>query len=341
MRILLVKNSIIPPITYGGTQRIVDWLAHDLISLGHEVFVAADPASSIFQNPKIKHIPCPPNGDYSQAVPDYIDVVHFHEIPSVLPRTPYIYTHHGNQTKKEHPPENTLYLSKSHSTNHGAKFFVYNGIPNDQYIFSANKQDKMLFMAMVNWRVKNALLALRLARESKMHLNLGGGHLHKAWKIWGCSLMQHYLLGQRWVTEFGSVGGEIKKRLLSESSLLFYIVKWSEPCAVAPQEAFASGTPVIAAPNGVLSEYIEHGINGYLVHNKQEALEAIKKHRALSSEKRAEMAHNCLKSLHSVRKMTEGYLHYYDHVIRNKRIYSVEEQPSFYFRKPQITLITG
>ena len=340
MRILLVKNSIIPPVTYGGTQRIVDWLAHDLLALGHEVWVAAKPESGIFNNSKIKHFACPQNGDYSDIIPAAIDIVHFHEIPRKLPtKTSYLYTEHGNQTQYKKLPNNTVFLSQSHAQNHAGKYFVYNGIPATEYTFQTHKHDRLLFMAMVNWRVKNALLALTLARQAKMPLDLTGGYLSSAWKIWGSALLKHYVQGQPWVTQHGSVGGNVKKQLLAQASILFYIVKWSEPFALAPQEALASGTPILAAPNGALAEYIDNNVNGYLVHDKAEALHTLNKHRQLSPGRRSEMAQDCLNSLHQVRQMTKGYLHFYEHIIKNQRLYPASEQPIFRFTKPAIKRI--
>ena len=40
-------------------------------------------------------------------------------------------------------------------------------------------------------------------------------------------------------------------------------------------EALASGTPVIAFPNGALAEIVEHGRTGFLVGDEMEMTEAI------------------------------------------------------------------
>src|SRR5690349_5419666 len=49
MRILITADPEIPvpPLTYGGIERVVDHLAHGLRGLGHTVGLVAHPASSV------------------------------------------------------------------------------------------------------------------------------------------------------------------------------------------------------------------------------------------------------------------------------------------------------
>lgn len=68
----------------------------------------------------------------------------------------------------------------------------------------------------------------------------------------------------------------------------------------AVMEALASGTPVIASPAGGYTEWIEPGINGFIVHNQEEAFERIvelaghpEKARRLSENARASAQNIC------------------------------------------------
>lgn len=65
-------------------------------------------------------------------------------------------------------------------------------------------------------------------------------------------------------------------------------------------EALASGTPVVASPEGGYAEWIEPGINGFIVHNQEEAFERIveiagnpEKSRRLSENARASAQRIC------------------------------------------------
>ena len=37
MKILLVNNTVLPALKYGGTERVIWWLGKALVQLGHEV----------------------------------------------------------------------------------------------------------------------------------------------------------------------------------------------------------------------------------------------------------------------------------------------------------------
>ena len=47
-------------------------------------------------------------------------------------------------------------------------------------------------------------------------------------------------------------------------------IAWPEPFGMVMVEALAAGTPVLAFPHGAAPEIIEHGVNGFLVHDEDE-----------------------------------------------------------------------
>jgi glycosyltransferase involved in cell wall biosynthesis len=63
--------------------------------------------------------------------------------------------------------------------------------------------------------------------------------------------------------------------VLGKASALLHAIHFDEPFGLSVIEAMACGTPVIAFNRGSMPELIEHGKNGYLVSDCQEAIEHI------------------------------------------------------------------
>jgi glycosyltransferase involved in cell wall biosynthesis len=78
---------------------------------------------------------------------------------------------------------------------------------------------------------------------------------------------------RRWA---GPLGFDRKRRLLSAARCLLVPSLVAETSSLVSMEALASGTPVIAFPNGALPKIIEHGKTGFLVKNAEEMAEAIR-----------------------------------------------------------------
>jgi glycosyltransferase involved in cell wall biosynthesis len=73
----------------------------------------------------------------------------------------------------------------------------------------------------------------------------------------------------------GPASFERKRRLLAAARCLLVPSLCPETSSLVAMEALASGTPVIAFPNGALAEIVEHGRTGFLVRDEREMTEAI------------------------------------------------------------------
>lgn len=82
----------------------------------------------------------------------------------------------------------------------------------------------------------------------------------------------------------GSVGQEMKKKLFAGALCLAAPSLVPETSSLVAMEALASGTPVVAYPNGALAEIVEHGKTGFLVRDVAEMTEAIKACEQISPE---------------------------------------------------------
>jgi glycosyltransferase involved in cell wall biosynthesis len=256
MHILLFHPAMLPPKDYGGTERVVLWLAKGLLERGHQVSIAALRGSQLphgchlLEVEKIKYT----LSHYSQLIPKDIDIVHFmapieQEIWNKFP-IPAILTVHGNGKPGETYPKNTVFLSQDHARRHGAKVYVYNGIDPDEYLFlpREKKEDWYFFLSKTNWSVKNLSGAISYCQMAKVPLKIAGGRrpiLKRLRCIFSSQL--------DWI---GPITGQKKADLLSRSRALLFPVLWDEPFGLVVVEALVSGTPVFANPRGSLTEIL-------------------------------------------------------------------------------------
>jgi len=344
MKIAQILPSSVPPKGYGGAARVVFWLSRALSELGHDVIVVAKEGALECQKANLTFLQW--NGNYSQLsslLPSDIDIAHYHQqvSSSLLPDIPFVVTQHGNHRSSTKLLPNTIFISHSHARNHGSDLFVYNGIPLNEYPLETVKNNSLLFMALVSWRKKNVKTAINLALDSRQTVDIAGGNVWSNKKVSGSWQYRAKIFKLRHlIKEHGQVDGMDKLSLLQSSSLLFYVVNWQEPFAIAPHEALACGTPVLAGPNGALSEYITHGENGYIVNSYKEARGIIETHNKLNENEIALMAKKCRKSAFTIEDCAKGYLDYYHIVHKGESLYSNIELEKLKYKRNRIIKIT-
>lgn len=246
MRIALYVHSRVPAEQYGGTERVVVWLARGLAELGHEVIVLAGAGSRL---PEARVIPLAheeterPDFDLGRHVPAGVDIVHAHTPLRVPLRSPWVFTLHGNRKPGRAPvAPNTIGLSRDHARRHNIQTFVYNGLDLAEYRFApaTAKDDYDLFLGRLH-SVKGYRWAIDGARRARCRLIVAGG--------WRPSL-------RRSLRFIGSVGGERKAALLAGARCLWMPALWDEPFGLTLIEALASGTPVLGTRRGALPEIV-------------------------------------------------------------------------------------
>jgi glycosyltransferase involved in cell wall biosynthesis len=104
---------------------------------------------------------------------------------------------------------------------------------------------------------------------------------------------------------------EEKARLLSEARALLLPTLAPETSSLVAMEAMASGTPVIAFPNGALPEIVEDGLTGILVRDVQQMSDAISDSEKLSPK----VARGVAEERFSSRAMANGYEELYSQVL--------------------------
>ncbi|MFK7731532.1 MAG: glycosyltransferase [Pseudomonadales bacterium] len=335
MKIVQLFDGHVPPAGYGGIERMVFWLARALVQLGHEVTVVAQQGGEALTKAGIDFVPWPNTlADLPSMLPD-AELLHFHQpFPTEFsPHCAYLITEHGNHRAAQAILPNTVFLSKSHANNHGAELFVHNGLPLDEYPPCADKERTMLFMAKLGWRKKNAISAINLALDNDLTIKLCGGDVWSEKKLRGL-WRQRAQRGDKkaLIQSCGNVDGIEKLTLLQSSGLLFYAVNWQEPFALAPHEAMACGTPVLATPNGALGEYIVDGENGYLVTSYQQANDAIDWHLNRTAQEQQRMQQRCIETAFSIQNSARAYLALYERLQSNEYLYPPSDAARFKYR---------
>lgn len=327
MRIGLLHESVLPPRTYGGIERIMVALARAYRRRGHEVVVlckAGSRAEAIAENAddvasgRLRVHELPPDFQSRQPeqwLPRDLDFLHSHQPLPIRPPIPFLVTIHGNGQPTERYWRNTNFLSQSHARNHNAKYFVYNGVDPARYTFRAEKEDYFVFLARTTWRVKNVKTAIAWADELGVRLEIMGGA--------GISRGR--------IRYAGLVDESTKVNLLAGAKALIYPTNWDEPCAGAPLEALACGTPVISTANGCMPELVRPG-TGVVCRSYEELLDAP---RALV-QVQPEACRKAVETFFSDERMADDYLALMTKILKEGEL---EHEPRFNFDSSSVQLL--
>ena len=243
MHVALYFHGRLPVRGYGGTQRVVVWLARGLAELGHEVTLLAPIGSHVPEATLVGLDPADmrrPGFDLTRLLPASVDILHAHAPLALSPSHPHVFTLHGNLGPGRDPPRNTIFVSADHARRHSGTAFVYNGVDQAEFVFSAHKGDYDLFLGRLH-SVKGYRWAIEGAKRAGRRLVVAGG--------WRPSLRR----GLRFV---GSVNGARKAELLAKAACLWMPALWDEPFGLTLVEAMMSGTPVLGTRRGALPEIV-------------------------------------------------------------------------------------
>jgi hypothetical protein len=140
MHIVIIHNSKIPALKYGGIERVIWYLGEELAKRGHVItYLVKAGSSCTFANV----ISINSNQSINQQIPKDADFVHVHFQPEDEIEFPHLITIHGNLPKDTVFYKNTSFVSENHAKRYGANAFAYNGMNWDDYgkpILTASKK---------------------------------------------------------------------------------------------------------------------------------------------------------------------------------------------------------
>lgn len=322
MNILIIKPTAkLPVVNYGGTERVIWYLAKELSKMGHRVNMLVAPGSEC---PFADITEYRDDVPLAQQIPQGIDIIHYQErADDSLGHIPHVVTVHGNVCRGE-LDANTIFVSRNHAERFGSDCYVYNGMDWDDYGQAdlACERSYFHFLGKAAWRVKNVKGAIDVVKAVPgARLKVLGGHRF------------NFKMGIRLtfspkVSFYGMVGGGQKFRLLNGSRGLIFPVLWDEPFGLAITESLYFGAPVFGTPFGSLPELV-NGDVGYLTDSKSD----MASHIADACHYSSKLCHDYAVDNFNSRLMAERYLAKYEQVLNGRPLNSGKLKANANYRR--------
>lgn len=291
----------VPPVLYGGIERVVDMLVRGLVQRGHDVTLFANPDS---------RVPCPlvpyrrlrsqskidtlaNMWHVSRTIQrDHFDLVHsFARLAYLTPllprRIPKIMSYQRGISHRSVRLGNLLSRGTLSFTGCSAHLIsrwqsnprfhvVYNGVPLERYDTTerVSGDAPLTYLGRVE-EIKGVHLAIDVARKSGRRLVIAGNvpEASHHQRYFSERILPH--VDGHTVTYIGAVDDSTKNELLGRSAALLLPLLWEEPFGIVMAEALACGTPVIGLRRGSLPEIVEQGVNGFICDSVDQMVSAV------------------------------------------------------------------
>lgn len=305
LRIAMVADPYlpVPPVRYGGIERVIAMLIGGLARRGHEVTLWAAPGSTV--DAEIVTYGCPPHRSQRDRLLEIaqvalplvrrratFDLVHsFGRLAALLPilplRIPKIQTYQRAITPRavrwgsRLAGESLLFTACSDATRRpvshiGRWATVYNGAPKDRFEFvpSVAVDAPLVFLGRLE-RIKGAHTAIDVALASGRRLVLAGNVVEEPEALrYFEEEIRPRIDGVR-IQYAGPVDDAQKNERLGAAAALLMPVEWEEPFGIVMAEALACGTPVIGFRRGAVPEVVEEGLSGFVCDSRDQMVAAV------------------------------------------------------------------
>lgn len=318
MVIVQISPYIIPLPGSGGLERVVYNLSMGLQEMGHEVYVYAVAGSKAggivipyghrWEHWDIKEF-------VLQTMPDDTDIIHDHTHDLIFGEDeldiPVVSTIHTDWSINQ-PARYPVYVSETklnQSIHRDHGYYVHNGIDIEQYEFTKNKRDYLLFLGRID-REKGVEDAIRVAELTGMRTIIAG-------PPWDGDLFDELLpriQNNPNIEYVGEVHGKTKQRLLKYARWLLFPTACEEQFGLVMVEAMACGTPVAAYPRGAVPEVLE-GFPDFLCGDVHEMANMVMGETSYSLKE----LRNYVSERYTIQKMAGSYASIYDDVLNRHR----------------------
>lgn len=293
----------VPPVQYGGHERLVYLFAEEYIKMGHKVTILAGPGSHCsgttiafgtndLNRPSLQRLKeAMFVWHYLRNNKNNFDLVHnfgrlFYLLPILNGSIKKIMTYgrpvarKGIKIANALPNRNLVFTACSNycvSTGNVAGRWetVYNAIDFSQYKLNGHVDDSapLMFLGRLD-KVKGLHHAIAVAKATGNQLIIGGNipTTPDNYHYFKTEIEPQIDNGQ--VKYLGALNDAEKNKYLGQSKALLFPIEWDEPFGMVMIEAMACGTPVIAFNRGSVPEVVTHE-TGIIVNNPSEMIRAV------------------------------------------------------------------
>jgi glycosyltransferase involved in cell wall biosynthesis len=352
MKIAMIAEPYvpIPPLKYGGTERVIYHLIKGLQERGHEVTLLASGDSQI----DCKIIPiCDKSFFFGKTTSEQkavdkkakqvkittkkilhslkneVDIIHSHGFDLIdFEDFPNVTTLHStiklDEMEYYEKRQNLNFVSISENQQHTfptLKYMgiAYNGLDPAEFRFEPNPQDYLCFIGRFD-RDKNPGAAIQLALKLNMKLKMAGKLDFKGEEYFKEEIEPY--LDHPLIEFLGEIGLSEKVDLLSNAKCNLHPTGFREPFGLTVMEAAYCGTPTLAVQRGSMQELIEEGRTGLLVEDFEEGYHSIEECFMMDREYISQRA----KLLFNYQTMAKQYELAYEKVLENYRLEKGEHE---------------
>ncbi|HEX3501306.1 MAG TPA: glycosyltransferase family 4 protein [Stellaceae bacterium] len=331
----------VPPKLYGGTERIVAYLADELASMGHDVtlFASGDSVTKARLEavwPRALRLDTTirdclaPHLIMLQTIAERaeeFDIIHSHVDYLGYPifqrlDVPFVTTLHGRLDLPELSPVYTVFdevpvVSISDSQREPLPHANYvatvlHGLPERLLLPSFGTGGYLAFIGRISPE-KAPDAAIRIAAQAGMKLKIAA-KVDAVDREYFTTRIEPLIKGPD-IEYIGEISDAEKGDFLGNAAGLIFPIAWREPFGLAMIEAMACGTPVIAFRRGSVPEVIDDGVTGFIVEDEAQAAAAAQRLHRLDRAR----VRRVFEERFTARRMTEDYLNIYRRLIAREQ----------------------
>ena len=292
----------VPPLRYGGTERVIFELTEELVRRGHDITLFSDATSQT--SGRLRAVAPRPLWQVEPHDRLAYQVAQVEEVVSSAEDFDLIHWHidylHWLATRRIGTPSVTTLHGRLDGQSVRRLFAFY---PEQAIVSISDAQRRPLAGIPVNWVAtirhgldlaqtyslgegeggylafvgrsspeKGIATAIRVAIRAGLPIKIAArvGEPHRGYH----EAEVAPLLGHPLVEWLGEVTESQKAQLLAGAMALLMPIEWDEPFGLSFIEALAAGTPVITRAKGALPELLRQGEHGFFAESEDELVEA-------------------------------------------------------------------